>query len=80
MAPSPELAAAIRARRQSLGFTQCELAERAGMHTSTIGRYERAERDLRLTALLRLARAFGIPLSELLTDAESSRERRARST
>jgi transcriptional regulator with XRE-family HTH domain len=71
MAPSPELAAAIRARRELLGLSQRELAERAGMHPSVIGRYERAERDPRLTALLQLSRAFGITLSELLAEAEA---------
>jgi transcriptional regulator with XRE-family HTH domain len=73
MAPSPELAAAIRARRESLGLSQRELAERSGMHTAAIARYERAERDPRYSALLQLSGALGLRLSELLAMAERER-------
>jgi DNA-binding XRE family transcriptional regulator len=56
----------IKAAREAAGLTQEQLAERAGMLTHEISRYERGVRDLRLTTAVRIARGLDIPPSELL--------------
>lgn len=50
--------------RQSL--TMRELAYRAGLHGSEISRLERGQRDPRLSTVLRVAQALGVPAAELL--------------
>lgn len=63
----------IRERRQGLGLSQKELAQRAGMAQSNLSRLETA---LYLTPTLEhataLARELGIPLSALLADEHAA--------
>lgn len=56
--------ARIRAER---GLTQRELAEAAGVHATYIGAIERAERNLSLRAVERLAGRLGVGVRELLS-------------
>jgi transcriptional regulator with XRE-family HTH domain len=56
----------IKAAREAAGLTQEQLADRAGMHTMEISRYERGVRDLRLTTAVRIARGLEVPAAELL--------------
>lgn len=67
----PELARLgdnVRRRRLSLGFSQENLADRSGLHRTYIGGVERGERNISLLNLLRLAKALGAPVTELLQD------------
>lgn len=45
-------------RRNELGLTQRELAEKAGTHQSQISRLENAEHDVQLSTLIKIAEAL----------------------
>jgi transcriptional regulator with XRE-family HTH domain len=57
--------------RQAQLLTYEELADRAGIHRTTIGLLERNERTPTVQIALRLAAALGLQLSELLARAEA---------
>jgi transcriptional regulator with XRE-family HTH domain len=56
----------LRTVRRQLGVSQHDLASRAGIRESEVGRYERGGREPRLTAILRLARGLSVPPGTLL--------------
>lgn len=58
----------LRELRIARGLTVEELAPLAGVHATTIGRWERLERDPHLPHLLRWIDALEADLAELLTD------------
>jgi ribosome-binding protein aMBF1 (putative translation factor) len=55
----------IRALRNDQGWSQEELADRAGLHRTYIGSVERGEQNLSLLNIERLAATLGISLAEL---------------
>jgi transcriptional regulator with XRE-family HTH domain len=57
---------AVRARRQQLGWSQEELADRAGLHRTYIGGIERGERNVSLRNLDLIARTLGTTAAALL--------------
>jgi DNA-binding XRE family transcriptional regulator len=57
----------IRALRNDRGWSQEELADRAGLHRTYIGSVERGEQNLSLVNIERLAATLGISLAELFT-------------
>jgi ribosome-binding protein aMBF1 (putative translation factor) len=64
-----ELAEAVRARREELGWSQRQLAERAGMTQPGIARFEAGGTTPTLPLLERLASALGLTLTVSLTPA-----------
>lgn len=56
----------VRARRQRLGFSQEELADKARLHRTYIGSVERGERNIALLNLTRIALALRLDASELV--------------
>lgn len=56
----------LRALREERGWSQEEFADRAGLHRTYVSAVERGVRNPTLSVLERLAKAFGIKLSELL--------------
>jgi transcriptional regulator with XRE-family HTH domain len=58
LAPYEGLSRIVIARRQALGLTQQELAERVGTSHSVISRIESGQRPTSVTTLRRLAGAF----------------------
>ncbi len=60
------LAQRLRLLRTLRGWSQETLAEQAGLHRTYISGIERAERNLGLDNLEKLARAFGVEPSDLL--------------
>ena len=57
---------AVRKRRKQLGLSQEELGERAGLHRTYVGGIERAERNISVTALARLASALECTPADLV--------------
>lgn len=60
----------VRALRYKQGFSQEGFAHEAGMHPTYLGGIERGERNVSLRNLTRLAGALGMPLSDLIAEAE----------
>ena len=56
----------LRELRERQGWSQAELARRAGLHNSVVNRAERGESSLTLATLAKLARALRVPPRELL--------------
>ena len=57
---------AIRARRKEAGLTQEKLAERADLHHNFIGEVERGNMECSLTSMVKIARALGVRVSDLV--------------
>ena len=68
--PYYELVKAIIKRRNELGLTQKELAEKAKTHQSRISKIESAEHDIRLSTLIQIAEALDTEVSICLIPIE----------
>ena len=55
----------VREERLRQRFSQEELAARAGVHRTYIGMIERAEKNITLENISKLAKALGLSISEL---------------
>ena len=64
--------AVIRKRRTSLGVSQEEFADQAGLHRTYISLVERGLRNPSLTVIERLAVALGTKASTLIQEVEDS--------
>ncbi len=56
----------LRAVRVSIGLSQEALAEEAGLHRTYIGSVERAERNVSIDSMERLAAALNVDIVDLL--------------
>ncbi len=56
----------VRERRLKLGLSQEELASRAGIHRTYIGMIERAEKNITLANIEKIAKALEISLDDLM--------------
>ena len=65
---SVRLSRNISARRRSLGLTQAQLAERLGVDTETLSRFERGKHLPSLSTLERLAGLLMMTVGELLAE------------
>ncbi len=63
--------AALRAAREACGWSQADLAGRAGISVEAYGRLERGRVLPRASTLVRLARALNVRVDDLLGLAES---------
>ena len=61
---------AVKERREELGLTQEDLAERAGIHRTYLSDVERGSRNLSLVNIERLAAALSLCMSELFQRVE----------
>lgn len=55
----------VRKERESLGLSQEELANKAGVHRTYIGMIERAEKNITLTNISKIASALNIKMKDL---------------
>jgi len=60
------VAAAVRAKRRALKLSQEELADRCRLHRTYVGAIERAEGNITLDTLDKLAKALGVKPYDLL--------------
>jgi len=58
----------VREERHKLRLSQEELASRAGVHRTYIGMIERAEKNITLENIEKVANALKIKLSEFIKD------------
>ena len=56
----------VREERHKLRLSQEELASRAGVHRTYIGMIERAEKNITLENIEKVAHALNIPIKDLL--------------
>ena len=61
---------AVKDRREALGLTQEEFAERAGIHRTYLSDIERGSRNVSLINIERVASALTMKISELFRLAE----------
>ena len=57
----------VRERRHALGLSQEALAERAGVHRTYVGMIERAEKNITLESIEKIAKALDLPLDKLMS-------------
>jgi transcriptional regulator with XRE-family HTH domain len=57
----------VREERQRLGLSQEQLASRAGVHRTYIGMIERAEKNITLENIEKVAKALNLDINKLLT-------------
>lgn len=62
---------AVKTRRDALGLTQEDLADKAGIHRTYLSDVERGTRNLSLVNIERLAKALSWQLSELFEMIEA---------
>jgi len=55
----------IRSLREKIGMSQEEFGFKVGLHRTYIGSIERGEQNVSIDNIVKLAKAFRIPLSEL---------------
>ena len=56
----------VREERAKLGLSQEELAGRAGVHRTYIGMIERAEKNITLENIEKVAKALNVPIDYLM--------------
>ena len=61
---------AVKDRREALGLTQEEFAERAGIHRTYLSDIERGTRNVSLINIERVASALSLRISELFQAVE----------
>ncbi len=61
----------VREERLKLNLSQESFAELAGVHRTYIGMIERAEKNITLTNIEKIAGALGVEISQLLKESES---------
>ena len=67
-----QLGTAIRSKRNDLGISQEELADRAGLHRTYISDIERGARNLSLESIDKLAKALRISIASLFISTSTS--------
>jgi len=60
----------LRKARHAKGLSQEDLAELANLHRTYVGSVERAERNVSIDNMERLAAAVGVPLPALLKETK----------
>lgn len=58
----------IRNMRQSKGLSQEQLADKAYVHRTYIGMIERAEKNITLVSLEKIAKALGVEIEALIKE------------
>ena len=58
----------IRSYRRKVGLTQEKLAEKAELHHNFIGEVERGNMEASLTSLLKISKALGVRVRDLVAN------------
>lgn len=73
-----QIGSAIRTRREARQISQESFADEIHMHRTYYSAIERGEKNLQLSTLLRVCEGLGVPVWEVLKDAESPEYRVSR--
>jgi transcriptional regulator with XRE-family HTH domain len=65
MEPAETFARNVAQARTRAGMTQEDVAGRSGVHPTEVSRIERGQRDPRVSTVVRLAAALGVPPGRL---------------
>jgi transcriptional regulator with XRE-family HTH domain len=65
----------VRRLRERRGYSQEELAERAGLHRTYVGSVERGERNISLENIVAIARALDVSPADLLMAIPARKKR-----
>ena len=76
--PTLAIARRLRAEREARGWTIADLAALSGVSKAMISKIERGEASPTASLLVKIAAAFGLPLSLLLARAEGEASRISR--
>ncbi len=68
LAAHKRIGESVRYFRHQRGMTQEKLAEKANLHPVYISQIERADRAITINALLKITRALGIKLRDVVGD------------
>jgi transcriptional regulator with XRE-family HTH domain len=60
----------VKKHREKKGLSRAALAKRAGLHQTYVGLLEREERSPNLDTAKALADALGLPLAQMIAEAE----------
>jgi transcriptional regulator with XRE-family HTH domain len=63
----------VRSMRERAGWSQEAMADAAGLHRTYIGAIERAEKNLTLSTLERVAQVLGVKVFDLLREPRAGR-------
>jgi transcriptional regulator with XRE-family HTH domain len=66
----------IRNYRKEFGLTQEELAEKAGLHFTYIGKVERNEKSMTIETLIKITDALEITVEELFRHSQPDKQKR----
>lgn len=58
----------IRTHRKRVGLTQEKLAEKADLHHNFIGEVERGNMEISVGSLMKIAKALGVRVRDLVSD------------
>lgn len=72
-----DLALTVRGRRRELGWSQSELAERAGVSRDWVARFELGKETVELGLVLRVVEAAGLRLTAKVPADQPARDRGA---
>jgi transcriptional regulator with XRE-family HTH domain len=76
--PTPQIARTVRLEREARGWSQADLADRAGVAKATVSKIEREDMSPTAALLVRLAAAFDLTLAGLLVRVEGRDNRLSR--
>lgn len=62
----------VSTRRKALGLTQEGIAEKAGLHRTYIGMIERAEKNITLENIEKIASALGVSIARLFNEGKAT--------
>ena len=75
--PMPHIGVTLKRLRTERGWTQAQLAQRAGLTQGYVAKIERAENapDPALSVVLKLARALDVSIGELVAEKPTTRRK-----